>query len=205
MEGRRDRRASPRRACTKSDFLISRPNAPRSPLRHPRLTQALRQPVPIFDIARISVLIDVLRPRGLPRRHRPRGAVETARYSLERFMGLQFLARQGKRHDEILIRRILVRTDLDRTAGPFDRLIILFQCEMGARLVGIPCRSKGITLDSAESPCRYIRGLFGIRRVASLRSPSANRRPRGSDPGRTRVGPRRSLRRDETGTGVGRP
>jgi hypothetical protein len=64
--------------------------------------------------------------------------------SLERFVGLRFLARQGKRHDEILIRRFRVRSDLDRTAGPFDRLIVLFQCEMGASLVGIPCRSKGI-------------------------------------------------------------
>jgi hypothetical protein len=59
-------------------------------------------------------------------------------------VGLRFLARQGKRHDDKEMRSILVRSELDRTAGPFDRLIILFQCEMGARLVGIPCSSEGI-------------------------------------------------------------
>ena len=52
-------------------------------------------------------------------------------------MGFRFLARQGKRHDEIEIRNIFVRSDLDRMSGPLDRLVILFQGEMGAGFVGI--------------------------------------------------------------------
>jgi hypothetical protein len=45
-------------------------------LRHPRLAQALHQPVPIFEIARIGALIDILSPPRLPRRHRPSWAVK---------------------------------------------------------------------------------------------------------------------------------
>ena len=37
------------------------------------------------------------------------------------------------------MRSIIVRTDRDRASGPFDRLIVLLQREMGARLVRIPC------------------------------------------------------------------
>ena len=50
-------------------------------------------------------------------------------------MGLRFLARQRKRGNEILIRSRIVRTDLERTAAPFDGLIVLLQGEMTARFV----------------------------------------------------------------------
>ena len=91
----------------------------------------------MFNIARIGALIDILSPCPLPRRHRRRSAGER-KIALKRFTGLRFLARQGKRRDEIDMRGALVRNDLDRTAGPFDRLVILFQCEMAARLVRVP-------------------------------------------------------------------
>src|SRR5258708_1293798 len=39
-------------------------------LRQPRLAHAFDQPVPVFDIARIGVVIDPLSPVRLPRRDR---------------------------------------------------------------------------------------------------------------------------------------
>jgi len=83
------------------------------------------------------MLIDIRSPIGLPPRHRPRGAAG-AKVVPERFMGLRFLARQGKRGNEILIRNRIVRTDFDRAASSFDRLIVLLQGEMTARFVRIP-------------------------------------------------------------------
>jgi hypothetical protein len=70
----------------------------------------------------------------------------------ERFMRLRFLARQRKRGNEILIRSRIVWTDLKRAAGPFDGLIVLLQGEMTARLVRVPCSSKGIAGTEPNRP-----------------------------------------------------
>jgi hypothetical protein len=109
----------------------------RSLLLQPRFAEPFDQTIPIFDIARIGVLIDNPSHSRLPPRHRPRGAAD-GKVVPERFMGLQFLACQGKRGNEIEIRNRIVRIDLDRAAGPIDRLIVLLQGKMAARFVRIP-------------------------------------------------------------------
>ena len=66
----------------------------------PALRKPSIQPVPIFDIARIGMVVDPPSPRRLPLYHRSFYA-GGGQVALERFMGLRFLARQGKRHNEI--------------------------------------------------------------------------------------------------------
>ena len=74
--------------------------ARRSPLRHPRLEQALDLPFPTFYIARVAVAIGSLSFEHLPRRDRPGHAKREREITLKRFMGLRLMTAQRECRDE---------------------------------------------------------------------------------------------------------
>jgi hypothetical protein len=54
-------------------------------------------------------------------------------------MGLRLMTGQSQRRGDVKIRpQIIIRFDRDRPAGPFDRLIVLLQPEIGRRSQAIP-------------------------------------------------------------------
>ena len=57
--------------------------------------------------------------------------------------GLRLLTGQCKRCGEEAVRKRETRIDRDRPAGPFDRLIVLLEREIGDTFVGTPKNKSG--------------------------------------------------------------
>ena len=87
------------------------------------------------------MFIDVPGPPQPPRRDRA-GDILEGKVTLKRLMGLRFITRQRKCGNEKYMGSCIVRTDCDRSACPFYRLIVLLQRRMSARFVRVPCRQR---------------------------------------------------------------
>ena len=73
--------------------------------------------------------------------------------TLDRVTGLRLMTGQCKRCGEEAVRKRETRIDRDRPAGPFDRLIVLLEREIGDTFVSIP--KKQIWISRTE-PCRLV-------------------------------------------------
>ena len=106
----------------------------RSLLRHPRLAQALDQPVPHFEIARIGLWTGELSFERLPRRDCSGSVGRECKVALEGFAGLRRMTGKRERRDEVSMRPwIFIRADRDRLPGEIYRLVVLLQGEIGIR------------------------------------------------------------------------
>src|SRR5258708_28544455 len=108
--------------------------ATRSFIRHPGLTQALDKPVKGCT----NVRIGGGRWCERFREHRDILDFRQSSATLLRVTGLRLMAGQCKRRGEDEERSVKIRIDCDRPAGPFDRLIVLLQPEIGETFAEIP-------------------------------------------------------------------
>ena len=84
-------------------------------------------------------------------------------------MRLRLMTGQCKRRDEVeMHQRIGARTNCNRPAGPFDRLIVLFQREMASRFALIPNRQIGIVRAEANRLVKIFQALFELPEVQVL-------------------------------------
>src|SRR5262249_18831151 len=102
----------------------------------------------------------------LPCRDRLGAAGNRRKVGMEGFVRLRLMTAQSKRRDEVEVQpRSSARIDRNRPAGPFDRLIVLFQGEMASRFAVILTTQIRIVRTEPNRLVKIFEALFELPEV----------------------------------------